>query len=250
MDNIEFNNKLAVVTGGAKGIGREIVRILSKLGYDIAFTYNSSEKLALELVNELEKDNRTVKAYKMDLTYRESIKEIFEEIIKDFNSIDVLVNSAGITADGYLMLMSDDKWDKVINTNLNSVYYTCKIVLPNMIRKKSGSIINITSVAGIIGVAGQTNYSATKAAIIGFTKSLSKEIASKGIRVNAIAPGYIETDMLSKVNEKIKSEFLKQVPLKRLGKPKDVANAVGFLASDESSYITGQTLVIDGGLIS
>ncbi|MBK1811992.1 3-oxoacyl-[acyl-carrier-protein] reductase [Clostridium sp. YIM B02505] len=250
MNDEVLNNKIAVVTGGAKGIGREIVRSLSYLGYDVAFTYNSSKDLALELVNELEENGNRVKAYKVDNTDRSSIKATFNEIFNDFPSIDVLVNNAGVTADAYLMLMPEEKWDKVINTNLSSIYLICKIVLPSMIRSKKGSIINITSVAGVTGIAGQTNYCATKSAIIGFTKSLSKEVAAKGIRVNAVAPGYIKTDMLAKVNEKMRDEFTKQVPLKRLGEPKEIANVVSFLASNDSSYITGQTLVVDGGLVS
>lgn len=250
MSDKELINKSAVVTGGAKGIGREIVRSLSSLGYDVAFTYNSSKDLALELVSEIEEKGNKIKAYKIDNTDRSSIKSTFNEIFNDFPSIDVLVNNAGVTADAYLMLMPEEKWDKVINTNLSSIYLICKIVIPNMIRLKRGSIINITSVAGLTGIPGQTNYCATKSAIIGFTKSLSKEIATKGIRVNAVAPGYIETDMLAKVNNKIRNEFTNQVPLKRLGDPKEVASVVSFLASNDSSYITGQTLVVDGGLIS
>lgn len=250
MINNDLTSKTAVVTGGAKGIGREIVISLSNLGYNVALTYNSSKDLALELVDELTQKGSMIKAYKLDNIDRNSIKNTFNEISNDFPSIDVLVNNAGVTADGYLMLMSEEKWDKVINTNLSSIYLICKIVLPNMIRMRSGSIINITSVAGLIGVAGQTNYCATKSAIIGFTKSLSKEVAAKGIRVNAVAPGYINTDMLAKVNDKIRDEFIKQVPLKRLGDPKEIASVVAFLSSSESSYITGQTLVVDGGLIS
>lgn len=250
MNDVALNNKTAVVTGGAKGIGREIVRSLSYLGYDVAFTYNSSKDLALELVNELEENGNRIKAYKIDNTDRSSIKATFNDIFSDFTSVDVLVNNAGVTADAYLMLMPEEKWDKVINTNLSSIYLICKIVLPSMIRSKKGSIINITSVAGVTGIAGQTNYCATKSAIIGFTRSLSKEVAAKGIRVNAVAPGYIKTDMLAKVNEKMRDEFTKQVPLKRLGEPKEIANVVSFLASNDSSYITGQTLVVDGGLVS
>lgn len=245
-----MKNKVVLITGGSRGIGRKIVEKFAALGYNIAFTYNSSSDSSREIEQTLCNYGIKVKAFKMDVTNREEIKATITTVIDEFGGIDVLVNNAGVTADGYLMLMSDDNWDKVINTNLGSVYYTSKCILPNMIRKKGGTIVNVSSVAGIIGVAGQTNYSATKSAIIGFTKSLSKEIAGKNIRVNAVAPGYIDTDMLGKVNENIRSSFVKQVPLKRLGKPEDIANTVAFLASEESSYITGQTIVIDGGLTS
>lgn len=250
MSNNNLNGKIVLVTGGSKGIGEKIVEKFAQCGCNIAFTYNSSEENAKKIADKVALDNIKVKTYKMDVTNREEIKNIINDVINDFGGIDILVNNAGITADAYLMLMSDEKWDNVINTNLGSVYYASKCVLPNMIRRKGGAIINVSSVAGIIGVAGQTNYSATKSAIIGFTKSLSKEIAGKNIRVNAVAPGYIETEMLGKVNENIRKNFQSQVPLKRLGKPEDIANVVAFLASDNSSYITGQTIVVDGGLTS
>lgn len=250
MRDLGLQNKVVLVTGGSKGIGKKVVEKFIRLGCNVAFTFNSSEDIAREMEQNLSTDTNKVKSYKMDVTNRDEIKQIVNAVIDDFSGIDVLVNNAGITADGYLMLMSDEKWDKVINTNLGSVYYASKCVLPNMIRKKSGVIINVSSVAGIIGVAGQTNYSATKSAIIGLTKSLSKEIAGKNIRVNAVAPGYINTDMLGRVNENIRSNFIKQVPLKRLGEPEDIANTIAFLASNEASYITGQTIVIDGGLTS
>jgi 3-oxoacyl-[acyl-carrier protein] reductase len=244
-----FENKVAFITGGSKGIGKAIVKKLASLGANVAFTYNSSEEQAREIVEELSNKRNKIKAYKMDNTNREMMRNTVNDVFKDFEVIDILVNNAGITSDGFLMLMSDENWDKVINTNLSSHFYITKLIIPNMLRRK-GSIINISSVAGLIGVAGQTNYSATKAGLIGFTKSLSKEIASKKIRVNAIAPGYIKTDMLAKVNETVRSNFVKTVPLKRLGTGEDIANVVAFLASEESSYITGQTIVVDGGVTS
>lgn len=247
---IILKGKVALVTGGSRGIGKCIVKQLSSVGYDVAFTYYSSEEEAIRIVKELSDSNRKIKAYKMNIEDRCSIRKTLKKFSEDFKGkIDVLVNNAGVNADSYLMLMNDEKWDKTINININGMYCVIKTVLPDMLRNKKGSIINISSVSGIVGIAGQTNYSASKAAVIGLTKSLSKEVGKMKIRVNSVAPGFIETDMLRNMNIRIVEEIKQKIPLKRFGNPEDVANAVLFLASDKSNYITGQTLIVDGGLI-
>ena len=244
-----MGNKVALVTGGSGGIGSAIAIKLSEKGFNIAITYLSNEKAAKEVVEEVEKNNVKALAIKADVSKEKDVEKIMEIINNEFKTIDVLVNNAGITRDNLLLRMKTEDWDKVIDTNLRSVYLCTKAVVRNMMKKKYGKIINITSVVGISGNAGQSNYSASKAGVIGFTKSVAKELGSRGINVNAVAPGFIETDMTSVLSEDIKDEMLKSIPLNRVGKPQDVANLVAYLSSDEADYITGQVIHVDGGML-
>jgi len=244
-----FKDKVALVTGGTGGIGSAIVKNLAEHGCSVAFTYLNNMNKAEEIFLKVSEYSGKYKAYSVNVSNHEDIKKLMEDVLTDFGRIDILVNNAGIIKDSYLMLMKRENWDDVINTNLDSVFNTCKEIIPIMLRQRGGSIINITSIAGLIGVAGQTNYCAAKAGIIGFTRALSKEVASKNIRVNCIAPGYIDTEMLRRVPENLQITFKESIPIKRFGKPEEVANVVLFLASDFSSYITGQNIIVDGGLM-
>ena len=243
-----FKDKNVLVTGGTRGIGKSIVEMFAQCHANVVYLYNSSDDIASEIDREWSNNTVKVKGYKADITDSSRISDTVEEILKDFGKIDILINNAGITKDSYLMMMKDDDWLKVIDVNLNGLFYLTKQLIPNFITNHYGKIINITSVSGIIGKACQTNYSATKAGIIGFTKSLSKELAGKGINVNAIAPGYIGTEMLETIPEKLRKDFEKSIPAKRIGKTEDVVYPVMFLASDYSNYIHGEVIVVDGGL--
>lgn len=245
---LRLKGKNVIITGGAKGIGKAILSECIEEGANVAFTYNSSEESANELIQEYKDCDNIIKAYKMNLTEEENIAEVVNEIVEDFKEIDVLVNNAGTTDDGFFMMMDNEKWDKVIKTNLYGPFYLTRALITTMIIQKKGAIINMSSVSGIIGTPGQVNYGSSKAGIIGMTKALAKEVGGKNVRVNAIAPGYIATDMIDKIPEKKLAEYKKQIPLKRFGDPKEVGKLVVFLGSDDSSYITGQTFVIDGGL--
>lgn len=247
---MKLTGKVALVTGGSRGIGRAIAERFAKEGATVALTYVNGEEAAADAVAAITAEGGTARAYRVDIADEEQVRALMKAVADDFGRIDILVNNAGVTADSYLMMMSKTNWDKVLDTNLGGIFNTCKQVLPLMLRQKGGSIVNVTSVAGLVGTAGQTNYSAAKHGIIGLTKSLAREISGKNIRVNAIAPGYIETDMLSKVPEKMREEYVTRVPAKRFGQPDEVAKVAAFLASDEASYIIGQTLVVDGGLLS
>jgi len=247
-------SKRAIVTGGTRGIGRAIVRELAArsccgvLFSDVAFIYNSCDECADEIQKEVGSLDTKIYAFKADASSFEDAQATIEEAIKDLGGVDILVNNAGITRDNLLLRMSEKEFDDVININLKSVFNYTKAVLRPMIQQKYGRIINIASVVGIIGNAGQANYAASKAGVIGFTKSTAREVASRGITVNAVAPGFIETDMTSKLNEKQREALMNKIPMHRLGTPEDIAKVVGFLSSDEAAYITGQVIAVDGGM--
>lgn len=238
--------KLALVTGGSRGIGKAVALELAKAGYDIVINYAGNTQAAEATVEEIKALGRNAKAFKFDVSSQAEVEENIAKIIEEFGRIDILVNNAGITRDDLFIRMTEEKWSAVINTNLNSAFYVTKPVAKLMMKQRSGAIVNTTSVVGVYGNAGQANYSAAKAGLIGFTKSLAKELGSRGIRVNAVAPGFIETDMTKDLPNT--DEMLKLIPLKRLGTPEDIATAVKFLAVD-SKYVTGQVLEVDGGLI-
>lgn len=243
-------NKVALVTGASRGIGRSIALRLAQEGADVAFTYLSSVEKGEALVKELEQFGIKAKGYRSDAADFQQADQLVTEVIADFGKLDILINNAGITRDGLLMRMSEEQWDTVININLKSVFNLTKAATKSMIRAKSGSIINLTSVVGIRGNAGQANYAASKAGIIGFTKSIALELGSRNIRSNAVAPGFIETEMTDAIDSKAVEEWKQSIPMKRGGKPEDVADACIFLASDMSSYITGQVLQVDGGMLT
>lgn len=245
---MQLEGRAALVTGGTRGIGRAIVVALAKAGADVALTYNSNEALAQEVVAEVQALGRRAKAIKVDVSVVDEAASAIDETTKEFGKLDILVNNAGVTKDTLLMRMSESDWDLVIDTNLKGVFNTTKAAIRPMMSQKRGKVINITSVVALTGNPGQANYCASKAGVIGFTKSVAKEVASRNITVNAIAPGFIETDMTSKLTETQKNALMGQIPLKRAGKPEDIANTVVFLASDAGDYITGQTLVVDGGM--
>lgn len=249
----EGSKRVAIVTGGSRGIGRAIVESLFDAGCSVVFTYNSNEESARAIANELNShslkvENLAVHPVKLDVTNTADVQAFVEQVQKDHGQIDVLVNNAGITKDGLLMRMSEADWDAVLDTNLKAVYTITKAVIRPMMSQKRGKIINITSVVALTGNPGQANYCASKAGVIGFTKSVAKEVASRGITVNAVAPGYIETDMTGKLNDAQREALMGMIPLKRAGRPEDIANVVTFLASPAADYITGQTLVVDGGM--
>ena len=243
-----LEGKIALVTGASRGIGRAIVLKLAQQGCNIAFTDLAVNEQAISVENELKALGVKAKAYASDASNFQNTQDVVNEIIKDFGTIDILVNNAGITKDTLLMRMTEEQWDLVININLKSVFNLTKAVQPAMLKQRSGSIINVSSVVGVSGNAGQTNYSASKAGIIGFTKSVAKELGSRNIRCNAIAPGFIVTEMTGKLPADVIAEWHKKIPLGRGGKPEEVGDSVVFLASDMSSYISGQVLVICGGM--
>jgi len=243
-----MSNKTAIVTGGTRGIGRAIVLELAKTGCNVAFNYSKSDDLANELLKEIEALGVKAMAKKADVSDFESAKDMIKEVKDNFGQIDFLVNNAGITRDKLLALMKEEDWDDVININLKSVYNFSKAVIMTMVKQKRGNILNITSVSGIAGVAGQANYSASKAGMIGFTKALAKEVGKANINVNAIACGFIETDMTASLPEEYKQKMTDMISLKRFGTPEDVAKVAMFLLSDDAKYITGQVISVDGGL--
>ena len=245
-----LEGKTAIVTGGSRGIGRGIVEILAKNGANIAFTYSSSEEEAKVIEAEASKEGVKVKAYQSDASNFEQAQELSAEVLKEFGSIDILINNAGITKDNLLMRMSEEDFDKVIQVNLKSVFNMTKAVQRTMLKQRSGSIINMSSVVGVKGNAGQSNYAASKAGIIGFTKSMALELGSRNIRNNVIAPGFIETEMTGKLDEATVQIWRDAIPLKRGGSPEDIANTCVFLGSDLSSYITGQVFNVDGGMLT
>jgi 3-oxoacyl-[acyl-carrier protein] reductase len=245
-----LEGKIALITGASRGIGRGIAEKFAEQGATVLFTYLSSEEKAKALENELSAKGVKAKGYKSDAANYASAESLINTIVSEFGTIDIVVNNAGITRDGLLMRMSEQNWDEVINTNLKSVFNITKAVQKPMLKQRSGSIINISSVIGIRGNAGQANYAASKAGIIGFTKSVALELGSRNIRCNAIAPGFIETEMTETLNEETVKAYINQIPLKRWGKAEDVANLCLFLASDMGSYMTGQTINVCGGMLT
>ena len=245
-----LENKVALITGGGRGIGRSICESFAENGCDVAFTYNSSKEAAENLVEELKKYDVKVKSYKSDASDHDKSVELIENVISDFERIDVLVNNAGITKDNLLMRMSPSDFKDVVNVNLGCVFNLTKSSIRIFLKQKEGSIINISSIVGVKGNAGQSNYAASKAGIIGFSKSIALELGSRNIRCNVVAPGFIETDMTDSLSDDVLEKWKESIPLKRSGKPNDVGNACVFLASDLSSYITGQVLQVDGGLLT
>ena len=245
-----LESKVAIITGGSRGIGKSICETFAQNGCNVAFTYNNSKESAESLVKELNGSGIKAKAYKSDASNFDDATKLVEDVIDDFGKIDILVNNAGIKKDNLLMRMEKSDFDSVINTNLSSVFNLTKASIKTFLKQRNGSIINISSVVGVKGNAGQSNYSASKAGIIGFSKSIALELGSRNIRSNVIAPGFIETDMTNSLSEDVINSWKESIPLKRGGNPSDVGNACVFLASDLSSYITGQTLHVDGGMLT
>ena len=249
MHTTQLQNKIAIVTGGTRGIGKAIVAALAEAGADVAFTYRSSKESADTIVAGLRSAGRRAAAYQSVAADFNQSNDIVQKVIQEFGRIDILVNNAGITKDGLLMRMSEQDWDAVIDTNLKSVFSFTKAACRQMMSQRAGKIINISSVVGIIGNAGQANYVASKAGVIGFTKTIARELASRNIQANVVAPGFVETDMTEKLNEKQKEAILGLIPLKRIAKPEEIAGVVRFLASSDADYITGQVFCVDGGMV-
>ncbi|HMB61486.1 MAG TPA: 3-oxoacyl-[acyl-carrier-protein] reductase [Eudoraea sp.] len=245
-----LKGKNVIITGASRGIGMGIAKVFADHGANVAFTYSSSEAPAMELQKELTAKGVKAKAYKSNAGSFRDAEELVTKVLGDFEGIDVLINNAGITKDNLLMRMGEEDFDSVIETNLKSVFNMTKAVQRTMLKQRKGSIINMSSVVGVKGNAGQTNYAASKAGMIGFTKSVALELGSRNIRCNAIAPGFIETEMTDKLDEKTVQGWREAIPLKRGGTPEDVANACLFLASDLSAYVTGQVLHVDGGMLT
>lgn len=242
-------NKVALITGGTTGIGKAIAQELAKSGFNIAINYRTETEEMQELKKEIEANNVKCLFVKADISKFEETEKMAKEVIENFGKIDVLVNNAGVTKDGLIMRMKEDAFKQVIDINLVGTFNVTRNIVPYMVKQRSGRIINIASVVGLVGNAGQSNYSASKAGIIGFTKSLAKELSSRNILVNAVAPGFIETKMTDVLNETVKENILSQIPLGRMGNPSEVANVVKFLSEEDSSYITGQVINIDGGMV-
>lgn len=245
-----LEGKVALVTGASKGIGRSIAMKYAEEGASVAFTYLSSVEKGEALEKELAAFGGKAKGFRSDASDYSAAEQLINDVVAEFGQLDILINNAGITQDNLLMRMNEEQWDKVINVNLKSCFNTVKAATRTFMKQKSGSIINMTSVVGVKGNAGQANYAASKAGIIGFTKSVALELGSRGIRSNAIAPGFIETEMTDALDEKTVQSWRDAIPLKRGGKPEDVADACIFLGSDMSSYITGQVLQVDGGMLT
>ncbi|AUN12587.1 beta-ketoacyl-ACP reductase [Clostridium botulinum] len=244
-----LEGRTAIVTGASRGIGRAIAKKLASMGANLVLNYRSSAKEIDTLLEEIEEFGIETLVIQGDVSSFEDSKKIADEAKNKFGTIDILINNAGITKDSLILRMTEEDFDKVISVNLKGVYNCSKHIAPIMLKQRSGKIINISSVVGVAGNAGQCNYAAAKAGVIGITKSLAKELGSRGITVNAVAPGYIRTDMTDALPEKLKKSIEDLLPLKRLGTPEDVAEAVGFLASDKAAYITGQVIHVDGGMI-
>lgn len=246
--SLTLENKTALVTGGSRGIGRSISLTLAEYGADVTITYASSADAAEEVKKEIEGLGRRARAVQADAVSLEKAEQVIGEIVEEWDKLDILVNNAGITRDNLILRMSEEQWDAVINTNLKSVFNYSKAATKPMMRNRGGSIINISSVVGLAGNAGQSNYAASKAGIVGFTKSYARELASRNIRANVVAPGYILTEMTETLSEQVLETIKSETPLGRAGEAEEVANVVAFLASDLSSYITGDVLRVDGGM--
>jgi len=245
-----LENKTAIITGATRGIGKGIAVVFAQQGANVAFTYSSSVDAAIALEKELSSYGVKAKGYQSNAANFDAAQELAKNVLEEFGSIDILINNAGITKDNLLLRMSEEDFDKVIEINLKSVFNLTKAVIRPMMKQRKGSIINMSSVVGVKGNAGQTNYAASKAGILGFTKSVALELGSRNIRCNAIAPGFIETEMTAALPEETVKGWRNAIPLKRGGSPEDIANACVFLASDMSAYITGQTLNVDGGMLT
>ncbi|MCU0665691.1 MAG: 3-oxoacyl-[acyl-carrier-protein] reductase [Candidatus Omnitrophica bacterium] len=243
-----FKDKTAIVTGASRGIGKAIALMLSKEGANVAFNYLKSKGEADSLKEQIEKTGGKALSLQLDIREFDKAKELIEKTKARFGGLDILVNNAGITIDKALMMMAPDDWKQVVDTNLGGVFNVTRNAIITFLKQKKGDIVNVSSVSGVIGLPRQTNYSASKAGIIGFTKALAKEVAAYNIRVNAVAPGFIKTDMVAGIKEEHKEEIIKHIPLARFGEVEDVAKAVKFLLSKDASFITGQTIIIDGGL--
>jgi 3-oxoacyl-[acyl-carrier protein] reductase len=246
---LSLNDKVALVTGASRGIGRAIATSLAGAGAAVVVNYKGNQAAAEQVVREIEAAEGHALAVQADISQAEEVERLFKTVLERFGKIDILVNNAGITRDTLLLRMKEDDFDMVLDTNLRGVFLCTKAALRPMTKARGGRIINITSVVGLMGNAGQANYAAAKAGIIGFTKSVAREMASRGITVNAVAPGYIETELTGVLSEQIRQAIMENIPLGRMGAPQDVANVVCFLASDAAGYLTGQTLTVDGGMV-
>jgi 3-oxoacyl-[acyl-carrier protein] reductase len=245
-----LEGKIALITGASKGIGRAIAHTFAAQGAHVAFTYLSSVEQGESLVAELKAKGVDAKGYRSDASNYEAAQELIADVVRDFGKLDILINNAGITRDNLLMRMSESQWDEIMEINLKSCFNTVKAAFRPLMKQRSGSIINMSSIVGIKGNMGQANYAASKAGIIGFSKSVALELGSRGIRCNVVAPGFIETEMTAGLDEKVVQTWRDAIPLKRGGSPEDVANACVFLASNSSTYITGQVLQVNGGLLT
>lgn len=245
-----LEGKVAIITGASRGIGKGIAEVFAKNGAQVAFTYSSSAESALALENELTALGVKAKGYKSNAADFNEAQKLVDDVLAEFGTVDILINNAGVTKDNLLMRMSEEDFDAVIDINLKSVFNMTKAVQKTMLKNRAGSIINMSSVVGVKGNAGQANYAASKAGMIGFTKSIALELGSRNIRCNAIAPGFIETEMTAKLNEEVVQGWRDTIPLRRGGTPEDIANACVFLASDMSAYVTGQVLNVDGGMLT
>jgi 3-oxoacyl-[acyl-carrier protein] reductase len=247
-EKMNKDNKIAFITGASRGIGKAIAISLAKDGIYVIINYRNNEESAKEVLDEITNLGGNGEIIQGDISNFDESKEVIDKIVQECGKIDIMVNNAGITRDQLLLRMTEEDFDSVINVNLKGTFNCIKNVTRSMMKKRSGKIINIASVVGLSGNIGQSNYAASKAGIIGLTKSVAREFASRGIQVNAVAPGFIETDMTNTLSDQVKDELLKRIPLNKLGKPEDVANVVSFLASDKADYITGQVITVDGGM--